>query len=141
MKYFISKQQYNGSVDCPNISGYNVAPKYWLKYDGIKVKKMVIIKPDFIKKIIKRKVKNKLNLYLNYLIDDSSDDSTRRALGDIQRYRLFVNKRYVEFLEPKYMTLLNNKIDILERNIKTKIFSSITMQNDICEEMENHRTR
>jgi len=139
-QYLISKTNYNGEVVYLNINkenGYKINPKNKISYDGVKVNEMVFIKPEFIKKIIKRKIKNKLELYLSFIVQDSDDDDTRKALGDLQRYRYFVKEKYSMFLEDKYLTLLNNKFDILERNLKTKIINNIEKQQYI--EVEEHR--
>ena len=138
-QYLISKTNYNGEVVYLNINkenGYKVNPKNKITYDGVKVNEMVFIKPEFIQKIIKKKIKNKLELYLRFIVQDSDDDDTRKALGDLQRYRYFVKEKYSMFLENKYLTLLNNKFDILERNLKTKIINNIEKQPV---EVEEHR--
>lgn len=117
MYYLISKKQYKGDVlffDC-NLEGYKVKPKNKIK-GGILVDEMVIIKPDFIKKLLKKKVR----LMLENL-DSDSDDDTRKALGHVERYRKLINGKYYKFLDSKYISLLNQKIDILEREFKNNI--------------------
>ena len=141
-QYLISKTNYNGEVVYLNVdkkNGYKVNPKNKVPYDGVKVNEMIVIKPDFIQKIIKRKIKNKLEMYLNFLLLDT-DDSTdsRKALGDLQRYRYFVKERYSLFLDEKYLKLLNNKFDILERNLKAKIVN-IEMNQPQYEEVEEYK--
>lgn len=139
-QYLISKTNYNGEVVYLNINkenGYKINPKNKIAYDGVKVNEMVFIKPEFIQKIIKRKIKNKLEFYLSFIVQDADDDDTRKALGDLQRYRYFVKEKYSMFLEDKYLTLLNNKFDILERNLKTKIINNMEKQQYI--EVEEHR--
>lgn len=141
-QYLISKTNYNGEIVYLNVdkkSGYKVNPKNNVPYDGVKVNEMIVIKPDFIQKIIKRKIKNKLELYLKFLLLDT-DDSTdsRKALGDLQRYRYFVKEKYSLFLDEKYLILLNNKFDILERNLKSKIVS-IELNKPQYEEIEEYK--
>lgn len=142
-QYLISKTNYNGEVVYLNISkdkGYRISPKNKINYDGVKVNEMVFIKPEFIQKIIKRKLRNKLDLYLNFLIcEDTSDDDTRKALDDIQRYRFFVKEKYSLFLDDKYMLLLNNKFDIIERNLKTRIVKKQLEGNEQVEEYRRSR--
>lgn len=142
-QYLISKQNYNGEVVYLNIdknSGYKINPKNNVPYDGVKVNEMIVIKPDLIKKVIRRKIKNRLELYLKFLISDSDDtDDTRKALGDLQRYRLFVKEKYDLFLDEKYFTLLNNKFDILERNLKSKIITLELKQREEVEEYKRSR--
>ena len=117
---------------------------------GILVNEMVIIKPDFIKKLLKKKVR----LMLENL-DSESDDETRKALGHVERYRKLINGKYCKFLDSKYISLLNQKIDILEREFKNNIviqyekevkkaeeemLKQYEMQDEI-EEKETRRTR
>ena len=142
-KCLISKNNYNGEVVYLNIDnekGYKIRPKNQLT-DGIKVNEMVFMKPELIKKIIKRKLKNKLEFYLSFVISDTDEDSTRRALGDLQRYRTFVKDKYTLFLEEKYLSLLNNKFDILERNLKSKLVTSKTYEEKQIEVEEYRRSR
>lgn len=141
-KYIISKANYNGEVVCLNIdktNGYKINPKNQIVSDGIKVNEMVFVKPEFIQKIIKRKIKNKLEFYLSFIISDNDDDDTRKALGDLQRYRVFVKEKYSLFLDEKYLSLLNNKFDILERNLKSKIITSSLKQEQVETYEEEHR--
>ena len=143
-QYLISKSNYKGDVVYLNIdkvNGYKVSPKNSVHYEGIKVNEMIFIKPDLIQKIIKRKIKNRLDFYLKFLIsDETSDDDTRKALGNLQRYRVFVNDKYTMHLNPKYMSLLNNKFDILERNLKSKLITSNLKKNVYEEELvEEHK--
>lgn len=145
-RYFISKSSYNGEVVYLNVdknSGYKVSPKNNLKYDGIKVNEMIFIKPDLIKKIIKRKIKNKLDYYLNFLIsdDENNDSDARKALDELQRYRYFVKEKYNIFLDEKYISLLNNKFDILERNLKSKFITKNKESERKIIEEEHTRSR
>lgn len=86
---------------------------------------MIIIKPSLIEKIIKRKVKNKLDYYLKLIIDNldgnDSDDDTRIALDDLQRYKKIINDKYSIYLDEKYMALLNKKINVFERELKNNL--------------------
>ena len=42
------------------INGYKIKPKNSFDYKNIKVNSMIIIKPSFIEKILKKKIKRKL---------------------------------------------------------------------------------
>ena len=107
------------------MKGYKINPKNNYSYDGIKVNEMIIIKPSLIEKIIKRKVKNKLDYYLKLIIDNldgnDSDDDTRIALDDLQRYKKIINDKYSIYLDEKYMALLNKKINVFERELKNNL--------------------
>ena len=128
--YYIYK---NGSsreivyIDYNRLKGFNFQPKNNVKYDGIMVNKMVIIKPSMIEKILRRKIKKKLDLYLKLIInfidsDDSSDsDALREALNDLGRYKNIVQYKYKKYLDEKYFNILLKKILILEYELNSKL--------------------
>ena len=96
---------------------------------------MLVVKPSFIEKIVKKKTKRKLDYYLNYIINiiDSSDEDPddaplRQALNDLTRYKEMVQNKYQQYLDDKYISLLMKKILLLERELKTKIIHK-TMNN------------
>ena len=129
--YTIVKEQYNGDkiyIDYTKLNGFKVKPKNNIKYKGIKVNSLVIIKPIFIEKLLKKKVKRKLDFYLQYIISlMDCDDETgtnadlKLALNDLARYKSIVEYKYRKYLDQKYINLLLKKIDILEHQIKMKL--------------------
>lgn len=144
-KYLISKKNYNGEVVYLNVGkskGYKISPKKGLNYEGVKVNEMVFIKPSFIEKIIKRKIKIKIDNYLKFLLctDEDSDDS-RIALGDLERYKVLVNEKYSIYLDEKYMYLLNKKLNTIERQLKSRIISSIAYEEKEIQEEQVSRRR
>ena len=59
--YFINKKNKNNEIiylDYNKLKGFDFSPKNKIKYDGIVVNKMVIIKPSMIEKVLKRKIKS-----------------------------------------------------------------------------------
>ena len=133
-KYFMTKCNYKQDsiyFKC-NFDGYKVSPKNNISYDGITISEMIIIKPSLIEKIIKRKIKYKLDLFLTLITDnEGSDDDTRKALDDLQRYKKFVNKKYKGFLDKKYMTLLMKKINVMEKELKQQIvYKSVIIEDE-----------
>ena len=42
-------------IDYSKNNGYNFTPKNHVKYEGIKVDKLVLIKPTFVEKVLKKK--------------------------------------------------------------------------------------
>ena len=111
-------------VDYNLLDGFKVMPKNNLRYPGIEVNSIVIVKPSFIEKVIKKKVKIKLDYYLKYLVSlADSDDSTdpKKALNSLSRYRDIVEYKYRKFLDDKYIYILLKKIELLERELKSKI--------------------
>lgn len=131
------------NITLPKIKGYQFMPKNKVHYDGILVTEVCIVKPTFIEKMMKRKIKNRLDFYLRYVIEgmDGEDDSddTRKALDDLQRYRVFVRDRYAPFLDEKYIDLLEKKFSVLERELRSLVLTSYLPQEE--KEVENKRSR
>ena len=122
-KYLVFKDNYNGTVISSNINGCSFNPRNSINY-GIKVNEVIIVKQSLIEKVVKRKIKSKLDFYLQFLIeqlDNDDSDSSRKALGDLQRYRLIVNEKYANYLDSKYIELLNKKFDVIEKELKSNI--------------------
>ena len=108
-------------IDYDKLKGFNFQPKNNIKYDGIKVNKMVVIKPSMIEKVLRRKIKIKLDLYLKLIIkfiDDNDGTNSGgilgEALNDITRYRDIVMNKYRKYLDEKYLKMLLKKIALLE---------------------------
>lgn len=148
--YMIAKSNYNGEIVFINydkLDGFRVTPKNFIKYPGVKVNSLMIVKPSFIEKVLKKKVKRKLNYYLEYLIAvaDDSDDSTdfRQALNDLTRFKEIVEYKYRKYLDDRYINLLLKKISVLEREIKSKlIYKKIKREDNIIDHEERqHRSR
>ena len=131
-------------LDYDKLKGFNFNPRNNVKYDGIIVNKMVIIKPSMIEKVLKKKIKRKLDLYLKLIINfiesnDSSDgESLREALNDLTRYKSIINNKYKKYLDEKYLKILSKKIAILEYELNNKF---MTIENDYYEEKETHKSR
>lgn len=147
--YYINKNNSNNEIiylDFDKLKGFNFSPKNNIKYDGIVVNKMVIIKPSMIEKVLKRKIRKKLDLYLKLIIkfiesDDSDNgESIREALNDLTRYKSIIAHKYIKYLDEKYLKLLLKKISILEYELNAKI---INYQEDYTyeEELTSHRRR
>lgn len=128
MKNYVCMRSSNGSIIMINkkdLTGLTFNPKKSKDY-GITVSKMIIVKPDIVKKLLIKSTKRKLNMFIRILADLADDDSTtdeslREALNDLSRYRNIVEYKYNKYLEEKYRENLIAKIDILEGEIKKKI--------------------
>ncbi len=142
--YTIVKEAYNGDkiyIDYTKLTGFRFTPR--IKYKGIKVNSLLIVKQSFIEKLLKKKVKRKLDFYLNYIIslmDDEDDDGTdlKEALNDLERYKSIVEYKYRKYLEQKYINLLLKKIDIIEHELKMKI---INIKEETYEMEERGKSR
>lgn len=128
--YTIVKEQFNGDkvyIDYTKFKGFKVKPRNNVKYDGIKVNSLVILKPSFIEKLLKKKVKRKLDFYLQYIISlmDNDEDgdigNLRLALDDLERYKSIIEYKYRKYLDQKYINLLLKKMELLEHEIKMKL--------------------
>ena len=132
-------------LDYNKLNGYQFKPKNSSEYIGLSVNKMVIIKPSFVEKVLKKKVKRKLDLYLQFIVsilDDEDTDPTnlRFVLDDLERYRRTIINKYQLYLDEKYINLLLKKIDLLNHEIKMKlIYTQMRVQNE--EELERRRGR
>ena len=144
--YFIHKKNDNKKIiyiDYDKIGGFNFQPQNNVKYDGIKVNKMVVVKPSMIEKILKRKIKRKLDLYLKLMIkyieeDDGTNDGVlREALNDLTRYKEIIAYKYRKYLDTKYLNALFKKIAILEYELNSRI----SLYEEYEEELTSRRHR
>ncbi len=117
-------------IDYTKNNGYGFTPKNHVQYEGIMVNKLVLVKPTFVEKVLKKKIKKKLDLYLQYMIkllesDPDSDDATHlgSALNEISRYRSIIINNYRAYLDEKYLELLLQKFALLEHELKVKQFT------------------
>ena len=130
-----------------NLSGFKFKPLNKINYSGVTVKKMVMVNPSFVEKVLKRKIKKRLELYIRFIISiiDSDDDSTditdlRAALNDLTRYKEIIKHKYMLYLDEKYSKLLLQKIELLQQELKNKIVSYKLPEEKNLEE-EYHRRR
>ena len=146
-RYYVCKKGNDREIvylDYNKLKGFNFNPKNRIKYDGIVVNKVVIIKPTMIEKVLKRKIKKKLDLYLKLIIrfiesNDSSDgDALKEALNDLTRYKSIINHKYQKYLDEKYLKILIKKIALLEYELNTKL---MMLENNYYEEKTSHRSR
>jgi len=132
-------------LDYNKLNGYEFSPKNSSEYIGLNVNKMIVIKPSFVEKVLKKKVKRKLDLYLQFIVgildeEDTDPTNLRIVLDDVERYRRTIINKYQLYLDEKYVNLLLKKIDLLSHEIKMKlIYTKAPIQNE--EEMERRRGR
>jgi hypothetical protein len=132
-------------IDYNKLDGFKIKPQNNVKYDGILVNKMIIIKPSFIEKTLKRKIKKKLDTYLQYIISviESSDDTDASnlaiVLNDVERYRRLLRNKYRRYLDDKYFELLLKKIALLEQELKSKVLAASYNNYEYLEQEEKSR--
>lgn len=145
--YLLIKRKFGNEIvyiDYNKLDGFKIKPRNRVRYDGIEVNKLLIIKPTFIEKIIKRKIKIKLDNYLQYIImliennDDTDASSLSIVLDDVTRYRQMIKNKYRKYLDDKYYELLLKKVSLLEQELKKKIFK---ITQSCQEEVVEKKTR
>lgn len=146
-RYFIHREGNTNELiylDYNRLKGFDFKPQNNIKYDGIIVNKMVVIKSSMIEKVLKRKIKRKLELYLKLIMnfidsDDTSSDTFREALNDLTRYKSIIDKKYKKYLDEKYLKILLRKIQLLEYELKSKLIYEVYEEEP--EEKTTHRRR
>lgn len=141
-KYVIEKNKFDNKtvqLDSSKIDGFKVTPKNEVAYDGVVVNSLLLMKPAFIEKILKKKNQRKLECYLQYMIDatesdDESPSSISEVLNDLNHYKDIIEYRYRKYLDDKYIDLLLKKVNLLERELKAKLI--YTQMNYAYEEEE-----
>jgi len=128
--YLLTSGDFNGSViyiDYDKLKGFRVQPRNQVEYDGVSVNKMILMKPSFIEKVLKRKVKLKLDSYLQYIIrmmeEENNDEDgaiIEMVMNDLERYKRMIINKYRMYLESEYLELLMKKISLLERELAIK---------------------
>lgn len=148
--YYIYKKNNEESIVCldyDKLPGYSFTPKNRVKYDGVKVNKVVVINPTMIEKVLRRKIKNKLDLYLKLIVEFIESDSGeaggyREALDDLSKYKSIIQNKYQKYLDEKYLDVLNKKIAFLEYELNRKmLLYRENYEEELEYEEEMHRRR
>lgn len=147
MIYHITRNNiYKNAINKIDMSnGLDITPRNRVSY-GIVVNRLVVFNQTFIEKIIKKKIKRKLELYLQFImeyIDDDSDDgeSLRQVLNDIERYKSILKYRYNKFLEEKYLSSLEKKLNLIEKELNVKLYIVNEKQNYYDNELFSSKSR
>ena len=124
------KNKYNGklsNLNSKSLDGLSIKPKNNLKYD-MEVKEVLVVNQVYIEKILRKKITRKLDYFLKYIValidgseDASNPENLRLALDDLAHYRSIIEFKYRKYLDEKYISLLLQKIDMLEHEIKVKL--------------------
>ncbi len=125
MPYKVNKKVKEEKVKLEDIKGFKLKPKNNIEYDGIQVNKLLLIKPSFIEKILRKKTKRKLELYLEFILNmlESDDDDSQKiefALNDVSRYKKIIKNNYRMYLDKKYYEQMILKIELIEKKLKIK---------------------
>lgn len=116
-----------GYIDYSKMDGFKIKPKNKVKYDGVKVEKLLLIHPNFIRIIIRKKTTKRINSYLNYLLNilNSDEDTDPEDLGlileDTVKYKSVIINKYSKYMRTEDIMDLIAKIGFIEEELKEKI--------------------
>lgn len=117
------------------IKGFSVKPRNKIKPEEmIDVDEMVLVDNNLIKSLIDKKVTRKFDKILSmYMIleedDDSSEGDWDLVLDELDRFKKHVLAKYDEYLKKEEEKKILKKIDLIEKEIKTK--KSLLVQDEI----------
>lgn len=150
MNYKIAKEkkEKKAQIEIKKIRGFKVKPLNNIKYDGVKVEKLLIINPSFVEKVLKRKTKRKLEKYLEFIIsildsdDGNNSDKIAIALNDLTRYKSIIKNNYRVYLDKLYYDLLMKKIDVIEKELRVrKMYLDMSYQEEYQIEEKSRKSR
>lgn len=145
--YLIVKEKNKKEIayfEYDKLDGFNMTSKnknIKLK-DAINVNKMVIVNPSMVEKLIDKKInirmKKLVNLILNiYESDDDPGSSMMQALNEIEKFKREMINKYLNYMNKKQLSNLEDKIRMLESEVTKK--SYVINENSIEEEVYETR--
>ena len=122
------------------INGYNFYPKRSFK-DSIDVNKMILVNPSMIEKVIDRKFNKRFERLLRFLglvyeDGDSTGEGYKEALNEITRLRQEYNNKYRKYMGEEKAMLLEQKLNILEQEVKLRMEYKVDQYYDYENENE-----
>ncbi len=131
-RYFVVKNKNDPSItyfEYNQMEGYDLSPKKNIKIkDAININKVVIINPSLMQKVAKKKLDLKFKKLLESMSvifdsdDDSSGDSYRQGLNEINKLRLEAKMKYQNYMEEEAYQVFEKKLEILEQELKARIY-------------------
>lgn len=130
-KYFIVKDKNTNAItyfEYDKMDGYDLSPKKGVKIeDAINVNKVVIINPSLAEKVAKKKMDvkfRKLLQLLNIIFENDDDTGTtyNEGLNEVSKLRTELINKYRKYLIEEEFNLMEKKLDILERELKVRIY-------------------
>ena len=145
--YLIVKEKNKKEIDYfeyDKLDGFNMTSKnknIKLK-DAINVNKMVMVNPSMVEKLIYKKInirmKKLINLIFNiYDSDDDPGSSMMQALNEIEKFKREMINKYLNYMNKKQLSNLEDKIRMLESEVTKK--SYVINENSIEEEVYETR--
>ncbi len=123
-------------MDYDKIDGCEITPKNKVSFqDAINVNRMILISPTLIEKMVDKKAKRRFDYLINLLTvvideDDSSGEGLRHALDECERFRREIINKYRKHLNDEKVELLENKLAILEDELKLRLEYLINFKDD-----------
>lgn len=136
-------------LDYDKMDGYQLKPRV-KKEDTISVSKMLIVKPEFSERIIRKKIDKKIGDLLKQLqmmYDDSEDGgetAINKSLMDAEVLRQQIINNYIKYLGNTYSGLTLEKLRIIIDQLRYKLFMIVESKQNYYynnEEKEAHKSR
>ena len=145
--YLIVKEKNKKEIayfEYDKLDGFNMTSKnknIKLK-DAINVNKMVIVNPSMVEKLIDKKINIRMKKLINLILNiyDSEDDpgsSMMQALNEIEKFKREMINKYLNYMNKKQLSNLEDKIRMLESEVTKK--SYVINENSIEEEVYETR--
>ena len=104
---------------------YNFLPKRKFNREDLSsITKVVLVEPSFVETIAKKNISKKLHILLEQvkivLNDETDDEGSAYVLGEVDRLESIIMKNYAKYLDIDYMTLIQNKLDLIKNEINLK---------------------
>ena len=145
-KYFVVKEKNSKVItyfEYDKMEGYDLSPKKGVRIeDAINVNKVVIINPSLAGKVAKKKLDlkfRKLLQLLNIIFETDDDTGTAyyQGLNEVSKLRMELLNKYRKHLEEEEANLMVKKLDILEQELRVRIYYlQQNYQNDYSNSME-----
>ncbi len=125
--YLLTKDKFSKEViylEYDKLNGLDISPRNDAKReDVISVRKMILIKPSFIDKVLKLKIDKKIKYFIKRLTDiedDSTDDDLQRFIDEVELYKMTQLNYYLNFLGLDYKNLTLKKLQLILNELKIR---------------------
>lgn len=155
--YYLYKDGKSGEIlylEYDQIKGYPLTPKVRIE-DAINVNKIVIMKPDFSEKIIKKKIDIKLKYFIKALEEFEEDGGNNESgikytIIEAEALKQNLLNKYVKYLGHTYCSFTMKKIQVIINQLQRQLFDfqfkhqPVSTYNDLYyldEDLEEERGR
>lgn len=131
-KFLVVKNKNDYSItyfEYDKVKGYDLQPRNVKIKDAVDVKSMIIINPSLIEKLAFRKVNLKYQRIVKMLMfilssdnDDTSGETYREALNEINKLRLEMLVQYKGKLKEEDFVEFNKKLDLLVQELNVRMY-------------------